>query len=457
MGLKSWLDRIRAFTPLLMAVCSLLAGCFFIATTKPGHTPDVWSHVYRISGMTNGDWLAKPVGSRSFLHNTTGNVGGDVDRAWLDYSWQVFDGYDSSIALPDSISPSDQGKATVALPYNNTATNSPVAYLPQLLVFGFGKLAGLSANATFYAAEVAMLLVFTLCLLMSLSVLPRWRIAMGLLLLVPVLAFHMRTAFTISADSMTQAIAPLFLCLVFSSLIQPPTKRRCASTAAVGLLLAMCKFIYAPLVALLLLLPLARKAGRTAPENGGRDRFVPAVSIAGVGASAAWLLAWMKLNGWYATAPMFVSYDAMLAKKHDLLTRPATIAAVLRSIAWSISHGQTNNSSQGGSRALITVWLGLTLLFALLLLATAVRTLGRSELLFCWSSYLLNLLIILLTYLALWLQYTGSGAVGVLGMQLRYFLPLVAGWGLCALTCMQALWDRWRTTGQMPPFSPSHH
>lgn len=44
--------------------------------------------------------------------------------------------------------------------------------------------------------------------------------------------------------------------------------------------------------------------------------------------------------------------------------------------------------------------------------------------------------IILLTYLALWLQYTPADATGVDGMQFRYFLPLSGIFTLCACECV---------------------
>ena len=47
--------------------------------------------------------------------------------------------------------------------------------------------------------------------------------------------------------------------------------------------------------------------------------------------------------------------------------------------------------------------------------------------------------IILLTYLALWLQYTPADATGVDGMQFRYFLPLSGIFTLCACECVAGL------------------
>ena len=74
--------------PVLAALRVLLEGTFFMAAiTKPGHVPDIWTHVYRIEAILNGDIIARPVTSRSLLHNAeTGVVGGAVDRNWMQYN-----------------------------------------------------------------------------------------------------------------------------------------------------------------------------------------------------------------------------------------------------------------------------------------------------------------------------------------------------------------------------------
>ena len=115
--------------PLLVAIGTLIIGGSFMAITAPGHIPDIWAHVYRVDGILNGDVLARPVTSLSKLHNSNENVGGHVDWEWIDYSHEQDDGYDPNAVLVDTITASDDNGADV--PYNNTATNSPIAYLPS--------------------------------------------------------------------------------------------------------------------------------------------------------------------------------------------------------------------------------------------------------------------------------------------------------------------------------------
>ena len=70
--------------PVLVALCVLLEGMFFMTITKPGHVPDIWTHVYRIDSILNGDVIARPVTSRSMLHNTETGGGRWCGRSQLD-------------------------------------------------------------------------------------------------------------------------------------------------------------------------------------------------------------------------------------------------------------------------------------------------------------------------------------------------------------------------------------
>ena len=234
--------------PALTAIGVVLIGVWYMLTTAPGHVPDIWAHVYRIAGIINGDVTARPVDSVSCLHGGTGNVGGHVDWEWIEYSqqyyWieysqQYYDGYDSAVVRPDSIDVSDDSGADV--PYNNTATNSPVAYLPQLVGFGIGKMAGFSVDITYHLAEVLMLLTYTGCAAASVALLPRWRIIVGLVMMCPWLIRY--SAFAISADSFTQALAFLFTGMVFRSLYRRVSNAYCVAVACVSVLLAMGKTV----------------------------------------------------------------------------------------------------------------------------------------------------------------------------------------------------------------------
>lgn len=451
MEMKGLAVIIRRLMPMVTAIGVVLIGGWCMLATAPGHIPDIWSHIYRIAGIVNGDVMVRPVDSVSYLHGGTGNVGGHVDWEWIEYSQQHYDGYDPTVVRSDSIKVFDESGADV--PYNNTATNSPVAYLPQLVVFGVGKMQGFPADVTYHLAELLMLLIYAGCAAASVALLPRWRIIVGLAMLCPLLI--RRYAFAISADSLTQALAFLFSCMVFRTLYCKVSNRYCIVVACVSVLLAMCKFIYAPMVALALLIPYMQRglsgddAGTASEAETARRLAVwrdPRLWICAAGDALAflWLAVWMRTTNWFVTTPMIVSYDQMSEKKAELFSGPAGILDMLHAVWIAIVHGKANLDSRADSLVITMFWALWGLVAIVLLAASVARTMSKRRLVFWWCAVVVSTGIMLLTYVALWLQYTPVGAAVVEGMQHRYFFPLVILMLLCGLECLHGLWYRRR-------------
>ena len=421
--------------PVLVALCVLLEGMFFMTITKPGHVPDIWTHVYRIDSILNGDVIARPVTSRSMLHNAeTGVVGGAVDRSWMQYSLEQYDGYDPGIVIPESIT-NNKASATVDLPFNNTATNSPIVYAPQLLGFAVGRLFNLRSGTTYRLAEICMIAVYALLMYCAVMALPKWRIPVGLLLCVPQM---LRLAsFSISADSLTQAVMILFSCLLFRGIIGKRSQRGAVALAVTSVLLAMCKFVYMPLVLLVIPLMFDRVSGRWRVNRG---RAVPL--LIGVVASGVWTIFWLGVNAWYTNCPMLVSYKQMSERKHALLTDPVAMLDAVKNIAWAITHAQSNMNNRTDSIMIAACWLAIVVSVVVLAVASVVNACVKSRrknpvrtangsinacgvlsLPYAWLIAVVCIGDILLIYLALWLQYDADGLIGVDGMQFRYFLP----------------------------------
>lgn len=421
--------------PVLVALCVLLEGMFFMAVTKPGHVSDIWTHVYRIDSILNGDVIARPVTSRSMLHNTeTGVVGGAVDRSWMQYSLDQYDGYDPGIVIAESVA--DNGSSTtVDLPFNNTATNSPVVYAPQLLGFRIGRVFNFSSGMTYRLAEACMLIIYVLFMYGAVRALPRWRIPVGILLCFPLMVF--RYSFAISADSLTQAVMILFSCLLFRGIIGKRSQRGAVALAVTSVLLAMCKFVYMPLVLLVIPLMFDRVSGRWRVNRG---RAVPL--LIGVVASGIWTIFWLGVNAWYTNCPMLVSYKQMSERKHALLTDPVAMLDAVKNIAWAIMHAQSNMNNRTDSIMIAACWLAIVVSVVVLAVTSVVNACVKSRrknpvrtangsinacgvlsLPYAWLIAVVCIGDILLIYLALWLQYDADGLIGVNGMQFRYFLP----------------------------------
>ncbi|MDF7663896.1 DUF2142 domain-containing protein [Bifidobacterium sp. ESL0763] len=469
-----WAKRIallRRLMPLVTVLLALLIGSWGMLRTPAGYTPDVWPHTYRISAIMNG---SKTHHVDSQIESSAGNenVGGKVSWKWIDYSLEHAD---VTTLRQDTVDVSDARGEDA--PFNNTATNSPVVYAPQIIGFGIGSLFNLSARVTYYLTEAVTLLICSLFLGLAVALLPEWRIVVGLL--IPFLNLHCfifpAELFAISADPFTQVMSTLFACMLYRAF-----KRRISALGGVGLgvvgvVLAMCKFIYAPIVVLVLLVPFWQKglaareanAGDAVPgsrdDGDGHNRIamaakglrapVPfkaclAIMVVAVVCALGWLAYWMTSNGWYTNAPVVVSYETMVARKHAILASPSGFLNALGAIIYAIVHVQTLGGFSRKAAALILVLLAL--LFVVMVVATCMRRMRARELVFIWLSYLMPVGIMLLTYLALYLQYTPAGMAGVNGMQYRYFLPMAPLWMLCGLTCLRALA---RPSGKHSPVS----
>ncbi len=237
----------------------------------------------------------------------------------MQYSLEQYDGYDPAVVIPESVK--DGSNSTVDLPFNNTAVNSPVVYAPQLVGFAAGRVLSLSAGITYYLAEVCMLGVYVLLMYCSVRVLPKWRIPVGLLLCLPQMV--RLASFSISADSVAQGMAILFSCLLFREIVGKRSVSSAVRLAVVSVILAMCKFIYVPLV--LLSIPTIFDSANKALDDRTRlhiNRGCAIPILIGMFISGVWVLSWLKINAWYTNCPMMVSYEQMTARKRALLTDP---------------------------------------------------------------------------------------------------------------------------------------
>lgn len=446
---NTFFDRLRCFMPLIVALGTLLIGGCFMLLAIPGRIPDVWAHIYRIDGILNGDLLARPVSSKSMLHGGAGNVGGHVAWKWIEFSQQYYDGYDPNVVLPETITVQDSIGADV--PYNNTATNTPFVYLPQLIGFVIGKFFNLPALITYRLAETIMLLVYAGCMAAGVALLPRWRVFVGLIMLCPLMLF--RYSFAISADSMTQALTFLLSCMIFRTLYCRVSALYCIGIVAVCVAVSMCKFIYLPIVVLILFIPwnqrcldkqsgfvnYSKQDGKTSISDSVLYDIRTWICCVGDALAIGWVLIWLKLTGWFVTTPMIVSYEEMSARKHALMTDPQAMIHALQSIGLSILEAKSNLDRPLDSLLIRIFWILFIVMLIILIAASVKQTQNREHVLFWWASVLVAGGIVHLTYLALWLQYTSSNAAVVEGMQYRYFVPLSVLCALCMFECVRGL------------------
>lgn len=418
----------------LMLGLLALGGILRIVLSPIGTTPDVWEHMYRTSAILNGDLVARPVSSVSIYHGIPAeNVGGCVDTPLVRLSVAHASRLDLGSVTPSSVP--DWSRACVDVPFNNTAIYPLTTYTPQVLGLLLAGLVGLGASGTYWLIESVTLVVFLVCAWAALRMLPAGVTRNVFFLAVLFVTILTGADMALSADSFTFALIVLFASCLLRAFDprRPVTMKLMVAMALLGVLITVSKIAYAPMLAMLWVVCLACRHAMSRPTL--------VLGVAAVPVGWTLLLLWMRIgiNG-YVTSPTHVSSAMVSERTIRAITRPWEPAA---SIVWSVLHAQIHSS---WDRPRLVVWWLLMVVLALMLARAWVmrRRLGRpgerndtqSAPVWPWTvCFALVLASALLGYLALWMQYTPDGAVGVLGVQTRYFwlmAPFMAAIGLSA-------------------------
>lgn len=417
----------------MVAFALLIPGGIGIAVTDIGrYSPDVWAHVYRVSGILHGDVVAHPVNATSEYHSIASeNVGGRVSLDLIELSIEHAE-RDSSAIDEDSVVVADDG--TVSAPYNNTAVYSPVAYLPQLVGFALGDLMGASASAKYYLAEAAMLILYALIGAASVVALPKHRWIALAVLLFPGIWYTF--SFAISADSFSLALSILFACLTYRCAAEKPAGRKAYwALGATGLLMACTKFSNAPLFALAL--PLLAKRGEAEKTYPVALCFLAAVILD---------VAWMKLGTQgFATSPAVVPASLVAQRTSE---GTALIGTVCQHMLYSAAHFE--GMYRFGTQGVAVFWLGF-IACVIVAAGTGLPRRRASAPRFFWLyACLVVFAFAFVAYAALWLQYTPDGIAGVDGVQYRYFLPALPIYALLLADCLPCLRARVKKAHERP-------
>lgn len=286
-------DRLRL--ELLFLPLFLVAGVVFIALIPPGWNSDEPAHALRAEQIASGQLLPE------VLRDAQGNtaIGGFVPTDLVTlfrqtHVWREGRVYDPSQKVQSLYADSDAVAATspktpeVAADFRNTAIYSPLAYLPAMPAFWIGKLLSLSYFSTVILARVLDLLFVAAAVFLSIRIAPVAKWAFFVVALLPVFVGQ---AASLSADPTVLAFCLVFIAAVLR-LIGAPAPPLARQYVLLGLLAAavpLTKVAYAPLLLLIVLVPLSRRSSR-----GWRD------VLAALGVAAAALvpaLIWTRAVG----------------------------------------------------------------------------------------------------------------------------------------------------------------
>lgn len=246
----------------LFLVIFLLFGFLFVFIIPPGWNTDEPDHTYRIAQLASADLLSEPVtspyGNRAFGGQVPQSLVGfytelgvrDAGANAINTGQRINDLY---VTHPQIKGFEYSGKTT-AINFSGAALYSPVTYAPYLPSFIIGKQFSISLYHTILIARICGLLFVAAILYISIKkiLFGKWIIfAVGLLPIVLV------QATTIGADGPAIAVAILFLTVFVNTIFKRKkvTIRQYLLLMAIGIILALIKIGYTPLVGLIFFIP----------------------------------------------------------------------------------------------------------------------------------------------------------------------------------------------------------
>ncbi|KQO62171.1 DUF2142 domain-containing protein [Curtobacterium sp. Leaf261] len=416
-------------------VIFLLGGAAFIAATPPGQNSDEPTHVLRAWQVAHGGLVSTEAENVPDVRD--GTAGGMVSSALNEFfeGAQVNRGFDETALFNDIDwaklgTITDDGSRSWAT-FTNTVQYPPVAYVPQVVAIWVSDALHLPVLAMIELGRVFGLLSVAGLLFAAAKITPVGRLAVFAVGLLP---STIGQAAAFSADGVTIALSVFATTLVLRYALRraPVGARGWIALAVVFAAIAFVKPTYAPLAVIAVVIPVLNVHAR---------RIWALVSTAAVVAVAGGLtLLWLHLTSW-VSAGVNPANDPALQKTYVLHHPLALVKAFIKSV---VLDGPTGLTDQKGE-----IWRGvfgdfawlrapLPMLFVLLLTVGLVLSMLvvepreradiarlRHGVLWRVGVAVTVVIVVGAVAAALYIYYTPTYGTVLMGLQGRYFLPVL--------------------------------
>lgn len=318
--------------------------------------------------------------------------------------------------------------------YQGAAAYSPLTYLPASVVMAVTKNFGWSIGVYVALVRISMLAVFILIAYQALRLVDTYRIKWfaAAFLALPTVIFQ---ASVLSADTLSIAFSLLLFSITYVALKKKSISHGWFATAVmVAMLLSLVKLTYLPVSILVLLLPVA------AVRIGERSISPKVLKAAAVGLIVLPMLAWNATVIHFANmnkterGSVSVTYEPSVSGQikfaidnpiNTLLLVPKTIHEYNKHPALDL---YTTMISRIGYNFMQLPGVVMAIVSVILMLAALYASSEIKRIVSLRSSWVLvgvSVLSALAIFGVLYLSHTDVGDDEVLGLQGRYFLPLI--------------------------------
>lgn len=393
---KSWpIEKI-------FLVFGLVVGTFYVFALPIGRAPDEESHYFRAYELSTGHLVSDVTEDGAIGSSEASNI--EIIRDFKDNNVTYTDLINHSGLYPDD---TDQSFIiTSAYNYNI------FSYLPQVSGLWIGKILHLPLIATAYLAKLLNMIACILILYFSLKYIP---ILKNLLFFLAFLPITMQAMASFSPDGLVIATATALISFVLYSIYTLKTsfsKKHYLFMFIICLFLSMSKIAYAPLCLLLFAIP--KERFKTVKQKY--------FSIIAMGATILLiLLLWLML------APSMQSVSDSSAQVSAILHNPIRyLAIIIHSISANATlylFGLFGGYLEWFNVVLSPLYLIPSIVIFIILCHNSYQenTITKS---FKYLSILVSLLLVLVTFTTMFIQWTKVGETIIDGVQGRYFLPI---------------------------------
>ncbi|WP_026594234.1 DUF2142 domain-containing protein [Bacillus sp. UNC437CL72CviS29] len=392
---------------------AMIFGSFFAVYTPIHQTSDEWVHFLKSQDVAQGNLITP---------KHEGNVGYFVSQ-------KILDTYLHPVKRDEKINPDaidyvkqfsirpDAKEQQVFEPQATTAVYTFIPYIPQAIGIKLAMLADTNIWTANILGRLVNLFAFIAMSAYALYKMPVMRRTFMFFMLAPIIMFH---AASLSADAVLMGSSFIFIALLMRLWFHNEglTKAEFISMAVSGIIMTLCKFTYWPLLLLMLF-------GGVAKHGTKKKYWLFNIGVIGGAAIlvAGWNIFVMKyvgdgLNSGDVSATRQISY---------MLHHPLE---ALKVFIRSFDHGLDEWIEMYNVFGFLSTPLkGILYLYPIVFVIIAiidqkegVPTLDwmkKWSLRFCIAS------VILLVMLSLYMTWTTVGSPYILGIQGRYFIPII--------------------------------
>lgn len=310
--------------------CALFFGLVFLVITPPFQTPDELSHFYRAYQLSEGDFIGVKQDQR-----VGGNLPVSLANSYEPFRYIRRHAHVTTkwVTIQQQFNRNLHEQDRKFIDFPNTGMYSFVCYIPQAIGIFIVRNFNSSPICIFYGGRLVALLFWAVSIFFVIRLLPFYKWLFTLLALLPM---SIASNMSLSADVMTNVVS--FLVIAYSFHLAYKQERIAPQHmlffVLLGILLALAKVVYLPLLLLFFLIPQEKFGDK-------RSYFTQMILLFAV--SSATALAWSAvMKGLYVPYKLYnpiASEDHMLwASMVSCANMPEQLQYILNQSWWYIPY-----------------------------------------------------------------------------------------------------------------------